>query len=98
MCKKKEYYCTNPDCETLYFEPGYCSACGAELEEVEMVGTEDTIEGLTSLAGVGQTPHSKRIQELMDSMPKGRECPKCGMSMVHYRLHGYQCPRGCAFQ
>jgi tRNA(Ile2) C34 agmatinyltransferase TiaS len=21
------------------------------------------------------------------------ECPTCGMSMIHTRLHGYQCPR-----
>lgn len=36
-----------------------------------------------------------RIKELLDSLPPGRTCPKCGGSMAHYRLHGYRCIRGC---
>lgn len=97
MCEQKEYYCPNPDCNNMAFEPGLCSACGAELEEAEMVGTEDTIEGLTSLAGVGQpakTPHSDRITELLAAVPPAHVCPKCGAAMAHYRLWGYRCACG----
>jgi len=25
----------------------------------------------------------------------GLRCPKCGSQLVHTRLHGYQCARGC---
>lgn len=25
----------------------------------------------------------------------GLRCPKCGSQLVHYRLCGYQCVRGC---
>jgi hypothetical protein len=30
-----------------------------------------------------------------DLEPLGRECPQCGAAMSHFRLLGYQCPRGC---
>lgn len=41
------------------------------------------------------TPHSDAIDKLLAEMPPSQKCPKCGMSMAHYRLHGYRCPRGC---
>lgn len=42
----------------------------------------------------GQTL-SQRIDKLLAEMPQGRQCPKCGFAMVHYRLYGYRCPRMC---
>ena len=43
----------------------------------------------------------KRIAELMKEVESeehrhpGLRCPKCGCSMVHERLNGYRCIRGC---
>ena len=38
---------------------------------------------------------SKRLDEILADMPKGRECPKCGGMMAHSRLRGYYCIREC---
>lgn len=51
MCQEKEYYCPNPECGNMAFEPGLCSGCGATLEEVEMIGTEESLEGWPVSAG-----------------------------------------------
>lgn len=56
-----------------------CYNCSWHIDSTVLCGTE--------------SPHSKRIQELLDSLPKGRECAQCGMNMYHSRLKGYQCPR-----
>ncbi len=107
MCKEKGYYCPTPGCGNMAFEPGHCSACGALLEEEEMTGTEDTIEGLTSLAGVQPRPEHieeirskaagilKEMDEEETKYGPGLRCPKCGGMLRHERLNGYRCIRGC---
>lgn len=103
MCKQKEYYCPNPECGNMAFEPGLCSGCGAELEEAEMIGTEETVEGYPPSAGFApRTPHSKAIDELLAELlaelPPGRNCPTCGGMMAHGRLRGYYCLAGCNYR
>lgn len=41
------------------------------------------------------SPHSACIDALLADMPQGRRCPKCDGQMIHSRLNGYQCLRGC---
>lgn len=96
MCQEKEYYCPNPDCGNMAFEPGLCSGCGATLEECEMVGMEESLEGYPVSAGFApRSPHSAAIDKLLAELPPGRNCPTCGGMMVHSRLRGYQCFWGC---
>ena len=35
------------------------------------------------------------IQEIEKEFLGGRRCSKCHSLMIHSRLAGYQCPRGC---
>jgi hypothetical protein len=46
----------------------------------------------------------QRIAKILDELENqsvlghdgpGLRCPKCGCSMVHYRLYGYRCIRMC---
>ncbi len=70
-----------------YFERlgGKCVHCHKTAHELA-VGEEGDEDG-------GAVAVSARIDKLLAEMPPGRDCPTCGMSMVHYRLKGYQCPR-----
>lgn len=38
---------------------------------------------------------SRGVDELLASLPPGRKCPKCAGMMIHERLTGYRCFRGC---
>lgn len=47
----KAFYCPSQDCGNMAFEPGVCSACGSNLEEEDMIGTDETLEGWPCRAG-----------------------------------------------
>jgi len=51
MCREVGYYCPNPDCGNMAFEPGVCSGCGADLEEEDMDEIEESLEGWPCSAG-----------------------------------------------
>jgi hypothetical protein len=38
---------------------------------------------------------SQRITDLLAELPPAHLCPTCGMAMIHSRLRGYECLRGC---
>jgi ribosomal protein L32 len=76
------YYCPNPECGNVAFSPGVCSGCGATLAEEEADSPSKSEIG-------------RRVAKLLAEMPEGRQCPRCGGSMVHGRLTGYRCFRGC---
>lgn len=74
-------------------EPGPCFDSVAQLLDESDLARWNTRGGVDVLARQRDT--SRRLNELLAEMPQGRKCPRCGMSMVHERLRGYQCPRGC---
>lgn len=51
MCEPKAFYCSNPDCGNVAFESGACSACGADLEEEDMLEVDESLEGWPCRAG-----------------------------------------------
>ncbi len=86
----------------MAFEPGLCSACGAELEEEDPLEVDESLEGWPCRAGfapdqtvVTKDAQAKLHREIEELTAGGRRCPKCGMSMIHSRLTGYECPRRC---
>ncbi len=95
----KEYYCPNPECDNMAFEPGVCSGCGSTLEEYEQFipAGHYLVEDADGkrLVRKPTTPIGERVAELLASFPPGRNCPKCGGMMIHERLRGYRCFRGC---
>lgn len=41
------------------------------------------------------TKHTPQIDELLRDLQTGKRCEVCDSLMIHTRLRGYQCPRGC---
>lgn len=54
-------------------------------------GREPTVEEIRQRAAA----ILKEMDEEETKHGPGLRCPKCGGLMVHYRLHGYRCLRGC---
>ncbi len=68
----------------------------ADQFDKDMDGETIDMHGL-ALQAEPRTPHSERIDELLAEMPPGRSCERCGGSMIHERLRGYRCAKGCDF-
>lgn len=66
-----------------------CDECGTKYEP--MTDTYTCPE-----CGTSNYPDDADYRKEIDAiMPKGRRCPLCQGFMIHTRLGGYRCQRGC---
>ncbi len=73
-----------------------CGECGVRFEiqtdsyRCPMCGTSNYPPDETVVTTEAQAELRKMLEEMKD-----RRCPQCQSPMMHTRLAGYRCPRGC---
>lgn len=78
--------------EPYVYQPGRAVTDGVRIYGVAGPGAEAHHGKRYTKEDAEAIVRTLKIDALAGEL-KGRECPRCGMGMAHFRLKGYQCPR-----